>query len=88
MTIHARSGDVTLRLIKPCSRCPIPTIDQTTGAPDPRWPGEPLDTMRAYRANPRLDGALTFGQNAIISDAGDTQLEVGQEIDMALDFGD
>jgi hypothetical protein len=27
-------------------------------------------------------------QNAIIINAGDTQLEIGQEIDMALDFGD
>ncbi|MCG1042802.1 hypothetical protein KQH60_09740 [Mycetohabitans sp. B8] len=44
--------------------------------------------MRGYRANPRLDDALTFGQNAIIIDAGDTQLKVGQAIDIALDFGD
>lgn len=44
--------------------------------------------MHGYRANPRLDGALTFGQKAIIIDAGGTQLEVRQAIDIVLDFGD
>lgn len=86
LRIEAAGGEVQLRLVKPCTRCPIPTIDQACGAPDPRWPNEPTDTMSAYRADSRVDGAVSFGQNAIvIAGAGDT-LAVGQTVDAELRF--
>lgn len=88
VTIQVRDAAVQLQLVKPCSRCPIPTIDQATGAHDPDWPNEPLDTMGAYRANARLDGALTFGQNAIIAAGVGTLLAVGQTVEAELAFGD
>ncbi len=86
LRIAAAGGDVELRIVKPCTRCPIPTIDQAHGAPDPRWPNEPTDTMNTYRGDSRVGGAITFGQNAIVvSGTGDT-LAVGQLVDAELRF--
>ncbi|RFU47694.1 MOSC domain-containing protein [Paraburkholderia sp. DHOC27] len=87
---RATSGEraVQLNLIKPCARCPIPTIDQATGAPHADWPNEPLDTMATYRGNARLDGALTFGQNAIVAAGEGAVLALGQTVDAELSFGD
>ncbi|MFM0738484.1 MOSC N-terminal beta barrel domain-containing protein [Paraburkholderia xenovorans] len=79
---------VQLQLVKPCSRCPMPTVDQAKGAPDPDWPNEPTDTMSGYRANPQRDGAVTFGNNAIVASGAGTWLRVGQELDAELAFGD
>jgi uncharacterized protein YcbX len=79
-------GDVVLRVAKPCARCPITTLDQATGATDPRWPHEPLDTLAGYRANPRVDGGLTFGQNAIVVEGVGQRLRVGDAVDVELDF--
>ncbi|SAK64562.1 MOSC domain-containing protein [Caballeronia temeraria] len=81
-----RIGDVQLRLVKLCTRCPIPSIDQDTGAPNPAWPHEPLDTMSAYRGSDQFDGALTFGKNAIILEGEGVALEVGQEVEAEIDF--
>jgi uncharacterized protein len=79
---------VQLNIVKPCARCPIPTIDQATGAPHPDWPNEPLDTMSTYRGNARLLGALTFGQNAIVVAGEGAVLELGQPVEAELGFGD
>jgi uncharacterized protein YcbX len=84
----AGDGGVALRVVKPCSRCPMPTIDQATGAPDPGWPNEPTDTLSTYRASPVLDGALTFGQNAIVVAGAGVRLAVGQRFDAELRFAD
>ena len=79
---------VQLQLVKLCSRCPMPTVDQATGAPNPEWPHEPTDTMTTYRANPQHDGAVTFGNNALIASGAGAWLRVGQEVDAELGFGD
>ncbi|MGA7782343.1 MAG: MOSC N-terminal beta barrel domain-containing protein [Paraburkholderia sp.] len=79
---------VQLNLVKPCARCPIPTLDQATGAPNSDWPNEPLDTMGAYRGNARLGGALTFGQNAIVAAGEGALLSLGQAVEAELGFGD
>ncbi len=80
------TGGIELRIVKPCARCPIPTIDQASGAPDPRWPNEPTDTMSAYRSDSRLNGAITFGQNAIVIAGAGRTLAVGQACDAELRF--
>lgn len=68
------SDDVRLRMVKPCTRCRITTIDQKTGAADGV---EPLNVLRAYRFSHDLKGVL-FGQNVIpVSGIGST-LGVGQ----------
>ncbi|SPB18006.1 Fe-S protein [Caballeronia novacaledonica] len=68
---------IALRMVKPCARCPITTVDQAHGTRDARWPNEPLDTMFGWRANPRVDGGLTFGQNAIVVEGIGNELRVG-----------
>ncbi|MFP3564632.1 MOSC domain-containing protein [Paraburkholderia sp. SIMBA_030] len=79
---------VRLQLVKLCSRCPMPTIDQAKGAPDPDWPNEPTDTMSVYRANAQRGGALTFGNNAIVARGAGAWLRVGQDVEAELGFGD
>ncbi|GJH23523.1 MOSC domain-containing protein [Caballeronia novacaledonica] len=86
MQIRVPGRDVQLRLVKLCTRCPIPSIDQDTGAHDPSWPHEPLDTMSAYRGSDQFDGALTFGKNAIVLKGEGVALEVGQEVEAEIDF--
>jgi uncharacterized protein YcbX len=73
---------IALRPVKPCARCPIPAIDQATAEPG----ADPLDILQAYRANPRMDGAVCFGMNCIVSAGAGSLLRVGQQLDVALAF--
>jgi uncharacterized protein len=74
LRIATDEGDVVLRLVKPCARCSIPDVDPTTGTT-----GHAVgDVLASYRADARLDGALTFGMNAVIVEGVDRTLRVGQ----------
>lgn len=73
---------VALRPVKPCARCPIPAVDQATGIPGP----DPLDILQAYRANPRLDGAVTVGMNVIVQEGFGRTVRVGERFDVELAF--
>jgi len=73
---------VILKPVKPCARCPIPSIDQSTGLPGP----DPLDILQAYRANPRMDGAVTFGMNCIVTEGAGSRLSVGQQLGFTIAF--
>ena len=75
-------GDALLKPVKPCSRCPMPSVDQATGEFGP----DPLDLMQGYRAKPELDGALCFGMNSILVAGEGQQVRVGQEIVVTLAF--
>jgi uncharacterized protein len=77
-----RLGNATLKPVKPCARCPIPSVDQATGVIGP----DPLDILQSYRANPKLDGAVTFGMNAIVLNGEGEILRVGQEVDVDIAF--
>lgn len=61
---RVRVGEVGLRLVKPCSRCAITTVDPDRGVRDGR---EPLQALGTYRLR---DGKVWFGQNAIPDGAG------------------
>ena len=74
-----RTGEVTLRLVKPCTRCSITTTDQQAGVVDGV---EPLATLKTYRHDRRLRGEL-FGQNAIVVNGVGSSLRVGQNFDIA-----
>jgi len=76
------SEEITLRPVKPCARCPIPSVDQATGIPGP----DPLDILQTYRANARMDGAVTLGMNVIVQDGFGRTLRVGQELNAELAF--
>jgi len=77
-----RIGAAKLKPVKPCPRCPIPSIDQTTGEIGP----DPLDVLRTYRANPNVDGGITFGMNAILLDGEGEILRIGQQVEVDLAF--
>jgi hypothetical protein len=53
---------VARKMVKPGSRCQIVNTDQATGEVGV----EPLFTLATFRRNPRLDGGVAFGQNAVI----------------------
>jgi uncharacterized protein YcbX len=71
-----RAGVLTLRLVKACTRCTIPTTDQQTAVRDP---AEPLRTLRGYRWDAKLRG-VTFGQNAIVVEGAGETLRTGQAL--------
>jgi uncharacterized protein YcbX len=69
---------VTLRLVKPCTRCAITTTDQVRGEPDGV---EPLRTLKEYRFDRELRG-VTFGQNAIVVSGAGERLRVGDAFEI------
>jgi uncharacterized protein YcbX len=75
-------GGVEIRPVKPCARCPIPSIDQATGVPGP----DPLDILQTYRANPRMEGAVCFGMNCIVVAGAGRELHLGQELETEIAF--
>ena len=82
LTIESPDGEVVLKLVKPCSRCGIPDIDPATA----QTGHAVTDVLAAYRADPRLDGALTFGQNAVIVSGTDRRIAVGARVQAAINF--
>jgi uncharacterized protein len=70
------TGEVTLRIVKPCVRCSITTTDQERGALDG---AEPLATLKKYRFDREL-GGVYFGQNAIVVRGAGAALRVGQKL--------
>jgi uncharacterized protein len=77
-----RIGATRIKPVKPCPRCPIPSVDQASGAIGP----DPLDILRTYRVNPKIDGGIAFGMNAIVLQGGGEIVRVGQEISVELAF--
>ncbi|MES2935352.1 MAG: MOSC N-terminal beta barrel domain-containing protein [Pseudomonadota bacterium] len=76
------AGDAVLKPVKPCPRCPIPSVDQATGLIGP----DPLDVLQSYRANPALDDAICFGMNLILLQGEGVVLRVGQPVEIELNF--
>lgn len=74
LRIATGEGEVQLRPVKPCARCPMPNIDPATAAVDPVV----TDTLQGYRSDPRVGGKITFAMNAIIVAGIDATLRVGQ----------
>jgi uncharacterized protein len=77
-----RAGAAVLKPVKPCPRCPMPSIDQATGTYGP----DPLDMLQGFRAKPEVDGAICFGMNNILLEGDGTVVHVGQEVDVELAF--
>jgi uncharacterized protein YcbX len=74
LEIDTPQGVVELKLVKPCARCTIPGVDPLTGTQG----FEVVDALAAYRSDPRVDGAVTFGMNAIVVRGVEHELAVGQ----------
>jgi uncharacterized protein len=76
LAIATETGPVQLALVKPCARCPIPNIDPATAISSPIVG----DLLQTYRQDPRVDGKITFGMNAITREGFDAVLRVGQVV--------
>jgi uncharacterized protein len=74
--IATAQGQVQLRPVKPCARCPIPNIDPATAESDPAV----SDTLQAYRRNEVVGGGITFGMNLIVVQGEEQTLRVGQAV--------
>ena len=68
-------GEVALELVKPCTRCSVPGIDQATGLAA----ADPFPALREFRWNPALRGA-TFGVNAVAMGPADARLALGMPV--------
>lgn len=68
---YFRVGQIGFRVVKPCARCSITTVDQDTGETGK----EPLQTLANYR---RIGGKVLFCQNLIHDGRG--ILRVGHPI--------
>lgn len=66
-------GAIAIQIGKPCSRCTVPTVDQSTGIQGK----EPIRTLSTYRSR---DGKVYFGQNVIHLSKG--TLTVGDHIEI------
>ena len=75
-------GPVILKLVKPCTRCTIPSVDPATGVQTQ----EPGDTLAGYRADSRVDGVITFGMNAVLVEGIERPLRVGDRASASLKF--
>ncbi len=76
LLIATDEGAVRLRLVKPCVRCGIPNVDPQTAAIGT----EPGATLAGFRADPRMDGGVTFGVNAVIVEGIECSLRPGQAV--------
>ena len=73
IVLPSADGPIRLRIVKPCARCPIPDVDPATGVR-----GHAVgDALRGYRVDPRRDGQVTFGMNAVIVEGIERVLRVG-----------
>ena len=81
LQLPGSASPIRLGLVKPCPRCPIPNIDPSSAISTPHV----TDCLNTYRHDARVNGAVSFGMNAItLSGVGQT-LRVGQP--MELDYG-
>jgi uncharacterized protein len=86
LQVETSLGLVQLDLVKPCPRCPIPEIDPKTALSNP----EVSAVLQTYRQDRRVDGAITFGMNAVVIGQTESQFElplaIGQFVKGALRF--
>ena len=74
-------GTVTLKLVKPCTRCEVTTTNQQSA----QRGAEPLRTLGTYRHHPTLAG-IVFGMNAIVVSGAGQPLNVGDAVDVEFRF--
>jgi uncharacterized protein YcbX len=79
--VTLKAGAIELKPVKPCPRCPIPSIEQSTGQFGP----DPLDILAQYRSEQRT-GGVVFGQNLVTLQGYGQTLKAGQEVDLEWNF--
>lgn len=73
------AGGVRMAFVKPCTRCPMPNVDQVTA----EVYDEPGLTLTTFRS---LEIGVVFGQNAIVDRTAPAPLRVGDAVEIELDF--
>lgn len=68
-----RIGDIEFDLVKPCSRCAIPSVDPETGTRE-------RDVISMLQAQCRRDGVIYFGQN--LRHRGRGRIAIGDEVEI------
>ncbi|UZE97726.1 MOSC domain-containing protein [Alkalimarinus alittae] len=68
-----RVGEIEFEIVKPCSRCIMTTIDESTL----KYGKEPLKTLAGYRRN---EYGVCFGQNLVHKNLG--TLDVGAKVEI------
>lgn len=84
-----RVGEAIFRVVKPCARCAITTVEQSTGEFDGPEPLKTLASFRMakdvfparYESLGQTANAVLFGENLIPENPG-TTIRVGDEIDV------
>ena len=82
-------GGTVFRVVKPCGRCQIPTIDQATGEFDGKEPSRTLATFRRakqvhpdkYEAFGQRPNAVLFGENLIPENPGSV-IAIGDRVEV------
>lgn len=82
ISVTTDDGPVRLKLVKPCTRCSIPDVDPATAATG----HDVSDTLATFRADARMDGALTFGMNAVVLEGIEHLMRPGQRVTASLKF--
>jgi hypothetical protein len=67
-------GEVGIEVVKPCIRCPIPQVDQTSGIKGK----EPIKTLLSYRKVSRTE--VIFAQKAVPLNQG--VVSVGDKVEV------
>lgn len=70
---HLKVGDISLRIVKPCSRCMVPGIDIDSAVQGK----EPTKTLSSYR---KKNNKIYFGQNVIAE--GEGEITVGMKLEL------
>lgn len=77
ITIFTHQGDITLNMVKPCTRCNIPDIDPYTAMQTPAV----NQTLAGYRRLARMDDAICFGMNAVLTQGAGKLIQVGDRFE-------
>ncbi|HXQ31020.1 MAG TPA: MOSC N-terminal beta barrel domain-containing protein [Steroidobacteraceae bacterium] len=72
-----RIGAVELRIVKPCTRCVVPSVDQTSG----EHSSDPTPVLKTFRYDRVLKG-VTFGVNATVESPPGAVIAVGDPVDV------
>ena len=72
---HLGANGITIRIVKSCPRCSVPTVDPQAGV---LAGPEPIHTLSSYR---QRDGEIYFGMNAVPENEG--IIRVGDEVTVA-----
>ena len=68
-----RVGALTFAFVKPCARCPIPNIDQSTA----QMANEPGLTLAAHRS---FKEGVLFGVNAVVTELANAKIQIGDTV--------